>query len=121
MPPFTHPSCLLPPHAPCLLQSLSAKTLHKVTWARTSVELFIEAAWGKRACFVAQQRAQLDELHAFVVQASAARRSGAAARGAGGKEMTTFERARAEWGQATVSARGKVGSGGDAAANAWLG
>lgn len=38
------------------------------------------------------------------------------------RDSTSFERARAEWGKATVSHRGKVGAGGDnAGAETWLG
>lgn len=37
------------------------------------------------------------------------------------RDSTAFERARAEWSKATVSHRGKVGGGGDAKAQNWLG
>lgn len=37
------------------------------------------------------------------------------------RDTTAFERARAEWSQATVSHRGKVGAGGDRGAEQWLG
>ena len=37
------------------------------------------------------------------------------------RDSTAFERARSEWSKVAVSARGKVGGGGDAKANQWLG
>jgi hypothetical protein len=38
------------------------------------------------------------------------------------RDSTSFDRTRAEWSKTTfVSARGKVGGGGDAKANNWLG
>jgi hypothetical protein len=87
------------------------------------VELFIESAHARRAAFVGSQQQRLDELHAFVTQQRAARKSGGA-RGAtgGGNEKTAFERARAEWGaMSNISARGAVGGQGDGASNIWLG
>ncbi len=37
------------------------------------------------------------------------------------RDTTAFENARKEWGRATISARGKVGAGGDHQAETWLG
>ncbi len=42
--------------------------------------------------------------------------------GSGAKlDETAFEAARAQWGRATISARGMVGAGGDHKSEAWLG
>ena len=44
------------------------------------------------------------------------------AAGSGAKlDETAFEAARAQWGRATISARGMVGAGGDHKSEAWLG
>ena len=37
------------------------------------------------------------------------------------RDTTAFENARKEWGRATISARGKVGAGGDHQSETWLG
>jgi hypothetical protein len=74
----------------------------------------------RRARFSASQHAELDELEKWVRQARARRKTGPSAKEIN-RDSTSFERARAEWGKATVSARGKVGSNGDAKSNAWLG
>lgn len=37
------------------------------------------------------------------------------------RDTTAFESARKEWGRATISARGKVGAGGDHQSEQWLG
>ena len=38
------------------------------------------------------------------------------------RDSTSFDRSRAEWSKSTIiSARGKVGGGGDAKSNNWLG
>jgi hypothetical protein len=104
---------------------------HKLAWARTSVELLIEdvakpaAQGGLVGKFVGRQKQQLQELLKFVNAERAARRSGVNRRPGGkgtGEYQTTFEKARAEWGSKDwVSARGKVGSGGDAKQQSWLG
>jgi hypothetical protein len=104
---------------------------HKLTWARTSVELLIEAVakpsaqGGFADKFVAGQRQQLTELLRFVNAERAARKSGVNRRPGGkgtGDYQTSFEKARAEWsGAGWVSARGKVGSAGDAKSQNWLG
>ncbi|KAF8072495.1 hypothetical protein HT031_000154 [Scenedesmus sp. PABB004] len=110
---------------------VAAKThCHKLAWARTGVEVLIEdvakppAQGGLVGRFAAGQRAALGELLKFVNAERAARRSGVNRRPGGkgtGDYATTFERQRAEWGSAAVSARGKVGGQGDAKSNAWLG
>ncbi|KAF6263130.1 hypothetical protein COO60DRAFT_1293116 [Scenedesmus sp. NREL 46B-D3] len=104
---------------------------HKLAWARTSVELLIEAVakpaaqGGFADKFVAGQRQQLADLLRFVNAERAARKSGVNRRPGGkgtGEYQTSFERARAEWsGASWVSARGKVGSAGDAKTQSWLG
>eukprot|EP00955_Chlamydomonas_euryale_P046732 353493-Chlamydomonas_euryale.AAC.4 len=55
-----------------------------------------------------------------LMAASMPRPAGVSARDAN-RDSTAFERARAEWGKATVSARGKVGGGGDGKSSNWLG
>lgn len=104
---------------------------HKLAWARTSVEILIEdvakpsAQGGFADKFVGGQKQQLQELLKFVNAERAARRSGVNRRPGGkgtGDYQTSFERARAEWSAASwVSARGKVGTQGDAKAQNWLG
>eukprot|EP00877_Chromochloris_zofingiensis_P013492 jgi/Chrzof1/8397/Cz03g09050.t1 len=98
----------------------TAKGLHKLAWARTSVELLVEHAYSKRGVFVDEQRAVLDELMTFVKQQRVARKSGGG-RGGAASDMTAFERARAEWSTATMSHRGRVGGGGDNKSMNWLG
>jgi hypothetical protein len=110
----------------------TAKThQHKLAWARTSVEILIEdvatpaAQGGLAGRFVGGQKQQLQELLKFVNAERAARRSGVNRRPGGkgtGEYQTSFEKARAEWGSADwVSARGKIGGGGDARQQNWLG
>uniref|UniRef100_A0A383VTR0 Uncharacterized protein n=1 Tax=Tetradesmus obliquus TaxID=3088 RepID=A0A383VTR0_TETOB len=104
---------------------------HKLAWARTSVELLIETVakpsvqGGFADKFVPAQRQQLADLLRFVHAERAARKSGVNRRPGGkgtGEYQTSFEKARAEWsGASWVSARGKVGSAGDAKSSAWLG
>lgn len=104
---------------------------HKLAWARTSVELLIETVakpsvqGGFADKFVPAQRQQLADLLRFVHAERAARKSGVNRRLGGkgtGEYQTSFEKARAEWsGASWVSARGKVGSAGDAKSSAWLG
>lgn len=76
----------------------------------------------RRLKFCAQQREQVDDALRFVKQARLQRKSG----GSGGglkkdkHEVTAFDRARAEWSQKSVSARGTVHTG-DNKQVAWLG
>jgi hypothetical protein len=86
--------------------------------------MLIEAAHSHLDHFAAPQRAVLEDYARFVSTERAARRSGAGGKGGGaggGKEMTAFEKARADWSQAAVSRYGKVGGGGDSKAAHWLG
>lgn len=100
---------------------LAAKQQHRLAWAQTSVELLITHADQHRSKFVAgEQQQQLDELIKFVRSSQLARKAGRAG-GSKAPDMTSFERARAQWSTATVSHRGKVGAQGDATANNWLG
>jgi uncharacterized protein (DUF2267 family) len=99
----------------------TAKGLHKLAWAQTSVELLIEHAFQQKVRFCSSQQQQLLELMNFVKAARVARRTGRGGGAMKGSDMTAFERARAEWGNAAVSVRGKVGSCGDAKSNNWLG
>ncbi|GBF88354.1 hypothetical protein Rsub_01066 [Raphidocelis subcapitata] len=96
----------------------AAKAMHRLAWARTGVEMLIDAAHAAAANFVAPQRAVLDDYARWVRAERAARRSGAAP---GGKELTAFEKARAEWAGASVSRYGKVGGAGDSKSTHWLG
>ncbi|KAI8468261.1 MAG: hypothetical protein J3K34DRAFT_14016 [Monoraphidium minutum] len=99
----------------------AAKAMHKLAWARTSVEMLVEAAHAKLDHFVAPQRAVLDDYLRWVKAERGARRSGASRAAGGGKELTSFEKARAEWATAAVSRYGKVGGAGDSKAAHWLG
>jgi len=83
--------------------------------------MLIDAAHSHSAHFAAPQRAVLDGYARWVTSQRAARRSGSARGSSSGKEMTAFEKARADWSQAAVSRYGKVGAGGDAKAAHWLG
>eukprot|EP00775_Hariotina_reticulata_P002913 gene2913-3200_t len=111
---------------------ITAKThQHKLTWARTSVELLIEDAakpglqGGMLDKFVVGQRQQLQQLLKFVHEERAARKSGINRRPKGkgtGEYTTSFEKAQAEWSSASwISTRGKVGAQGDSKAQNWLG
>lgn len=80
--------------------------------------MLVEHAHKHADRFAAPQREQLDAYMRWVKAERAARRSGAAR---GSKEMTSFEKARAEWANAAVSRYGKVGSQGDSKAAHWLG
>lgn len=70
--------------------------------------------------FTPQQQPVLQDLKAFVQEQRIARRTGKGAKPSG-DGPTAFEKARAAWGSAEVSKRGKVGAGGDSKAAAWLG
>jgi hypothetical protein len=83
--------------------------------------MLIEAAHGCISNFVGPQRTTLEEDMRWVKAERAARRSGSVRGAAGGKELTSFEKARAEWANAAVSRYGKVGGGGDAKSTHWLG
>lgn len=95
---------------------LTAKSLHKIAWAKTSIELLIEHLHEERRRFAGANLDVIAELHLFVKSQRAARKLG------GGKDdRTEFERARDVWSQATVSHRGKIGGAGDHKTEAWLG
>jgi hypothetical protein len=66
------------------------------------------------------QHAEIDELWVAVRKARASRKAGPSAKEIN-RDSTSFERARAAWGRADVSARGKVGAAGDSKATNWLG
>jgi len=105
-----------------LLQCLdSARGYHRIAWARTGVELLVEHVWQHRSRLLAAQQSAIEEAMAWVRKCRAERKgAGVSARDAN-RDSTAFERARAEWGKATVSARGKVGGGGDGKSSNWLG
>jgi len=70
--------------------------------------------------FSAAQRPQLKALEAWLRQQKAATRRGPSAAEAR-RDTTSFEAARRAWGTQAVSARGKVGAGGDHKSENWLG
>jgi len=107
----------------------SAKDCYGKLWARTSIDLLVEHA-SKHAQhtnrrFLPKQCAVIEEMVAFVREQKRARNlksgGGGYSGGAGGGDATAFERAREDWGKATLSHRGGVGSGGDHKSAAWLG
>jgi len=97
-----------------------ARTLHKHAWAQTGIELLVEYCFEKRDRFNPGQHEDIDAAYAWVRKARAERKKGPSAKELG-RDSTSFERARAEWGKATVSTRGKVGSQGDSKSAHWLG
>eukprot|EP00198_Chlamydomonas_reinhardtii_P010641 XP_001699978.1 predicted protein [Chlamydomonas reinhardtii] len=99
---------------------ITAKSLHKLQWARTSVELLVEHFNKHRDRFTGQQQLAIDEMVRFVRDSRKARAAGPSSKELN-RDTTSFERARSEWSRAKVSARGKVGAQGDAKANNWLG
>ncbi|KAG2436371.1 hypothetical protein HXX76_006678 [Chlamydomonas incerta] len=99
---------------------ITAKSMHKLQWARTSVELLVEHFNQRRDRFTGQQQLAIDEMVRFVRDSRKARASGPSVKELN-RDTTSFERARSEWSRAKVSARGKVGAQGDAKANNWLG
>lgn len=98
------------------------KACYGHAWARTSVDLAIEDLVQQRGMFCSSQQSRIDELMQFVNQQRLKRKQGF---GGSAKQLqrdtTAFENARKEWGRATISARGKVGAGGDHQAETWLG
>ena len=70
--------------------------------------------------FSAAQRPRLRAMEAWLRQQKAATRRGPSAAEAR-RDMTSFEAARRAWGTQAISARGKVGAGGDHKAENWLG
>lgn len=100
----------------------TAMSYHKKPWARITVELLVEHMDKNAARFCAPQREEVRQAMVWVRQQRVARAQGRDA--AGGKappDATSFEKARAEWSRATVSARGNVSGGGDPTPNSWLG
>ncbi|KAL3134781.1 hypothetical protein ABBQ32_007767 [Trebouxia sp. C0010 RCD-2024] len=91
-------------------------------WARTSVDLAIEDLNEHREKFCSSQQARIQDMMQFVQQQRLRRKQGvAAASRESQRDTTAFENARKEWGRATISARGKVGAGGDHQSETWLG
>lgn len=91
-------------------------------WARTSVDLAIKDLNEHRDKFCSSQQARIQDLMQFVQQQRLRRKQGvAAASRESQRDTTAFENARKEWGRATISARGKVGAGGDHQSETWLG
>ncbi|KAG2454553.1 hypothetical protein HYH02_000398 [Chlamydomonas schloesseri] len=99
---------------------ITAKSLHKLQWARTSVELLVEHFNKHRDRFTGQQQLAIDEMVRFVRDSRKARAAGPSVKELN-RDTTSFERARSEWSRAKVSTRGKVGAQGDAKSNNWLG
>ncbi len=63
---------------------------------------------------------ELDEMWVWVRKSRAARKQGPSAKEIN-RDTTSFERARADWSKASfISARGKVGGGGDAKSANWV-
>lgn len=90
-------------------------------WAHTTVDMLVLGVVADLSNrFTAAQQPTLQDLKAFVQQQRIARRTGKGAKPTG-DGPTTFEKARAAWGHAEVSKRGKVGAGGDSKSAAWLG
>ena len=70
--------------------------------------------------FSAAHRTRLLALDAWAQQQKVATRRGPSAAEAR-RDTTSFEAARRSWSSSTVSARGKVGGGGDHKSETWLG
>jgi hypothetical protein len=99
---------------------LAGKEAYSHPWAQTSVDLLVSHARAHAHRFAPCQRPALAAMAGFVAARRAARKLGPSAAEAA-RDATSFERARQEWGKATLSARGKVGAGGDNKTAQWLG
>lgn len=98
------------------------KACYGHAWAWTSVDLAVEALVQQRGKFCASQQARVDDFMQFVKQQRLKRKQGlAGVAKQSQRDTTAFENARKEWGRATISARGKVGAGGDHQSETWLG
>lgn len=99
---------------------VSAKAQYAHAWARTGYDLMVEeVAAQHRDKFTPKQQQELFALRDFVQKQRAVRKMGPSAVERR-RDTTAFDAARAEWSRATVSARGKVGTG-DHRNEAWLG
>jgi hypothetical protein len=101
----------------------STRECYGKLWARTSIDLLVEHAskhaQQRNQYFLPNQCKVIEEMVAFVREQKVARKTKGG--GGGGGDATAFERAKADWGKATMSHRGGVGSGGDNKSQAWLG
>lgn len=90
-------------------------------WARTSIDALIDHAVAHRDRFTSSQQPRIDELAAFAREQKQIRKLGPSSKEVN-RDTTSFERARAAWGDVNwISKRGKMGGGGDAKAQQWLG
>ncbi|KAL6772190.1 CGL141 [Auxenochlorella protothecoides x Auxenochlorella symbiontica] len=104
-----------------LLDCLEAgRVVYRLPWARTSVDLLVDHFRQHVRCFLPAEQDRVAAMIVFVKEQRAARRQGPSAKESN-RDTTSFERASAAWSQATVSHRGKVGSGGDHKSENWLG
>ncbi|KAK9904853.1 hypothetical protein WJX75_003856 [Coccomyxa subellipsoidea] len=98
----------------------TARSRYGLAWARTSTDIAIQDLHSNRTNFCKSQQLRIDELWRFVQDQRVKRRQGPSAKEAR-RDTTSFEAARAEWGKATLSVRGGVGSSGDHRSEVWLG
>ncbi|MEW5319980.1 MAG: hypothetical protein WDW38_011088 [Sanguina aurantia] len=100
----------------------SARAQHaKHAWAKVSVELMIELCQEHRHRFCAAQQALIDSLMVFVRAQRVVRKQGPSAKEAQRDKSSSYDEDRAVWSKAKMSARGKVGGGGDTKSVGWLG
>lgn len=97
---------------------LATKSVYNKAWASTAIDMLIELAFSSKDRFLALPTyPKLEQLFLFVKEQKLTRRRKTSAQ----DSSTAFERAGKEWSRASVSHRGKVGSGGDHKSEAWLG
>lgn len=100
---------------------VATKSTYKRAWASTAIDMLIEMALSNKDKFLDMPTfPKLEQLFHFIKEQKLARSTGSS-RVAQDGESTAFDRARKEWSRASLSHRGKIGSGGDHKSEAWLG
>lgn len=102
---------------------LTLKPIHqKQAWSRTGIELLIEHMHSHKALFcLGSQQDKVEDLMMWVRQQRGQRKKGPSAKEIN-RDSSSFDRDRKQWeAQDWISKNGKVGAGGDAKSNGWLG
>lgn len=103
---------------------LACREYYKRPWAATAIEMLLDhVAQQVTSRFLASQQPQVDDLVQWIRTQKIARKlQGPGMRNDTSNDSTTaFEKAQNDWSRASLSHRGKVGSGGDRKSEAWLG
>ena len=95
---------------------------HKQPWSRTGIELLIDHMHIHKARFCkGSQQDKVEELMTWARQQRSQRKKGPSAKEIN-RDSSAFERDSKTWAsQDWISKNGKVGAGGDAKSNGWLG